>query len=205
MNKCCAIAGNIPFNHTDKGIMTIDETINEIHKELHANMNGIASKYLRENGAQYRLNWGVELPRLQQIAQEFEPNHSLAQRLWNENVRESRILATMLMPAENFDIQLCLLWGEQVQNAEIAQMAVMHLFVRLPYAAEIAFRWMASGEEMHQLMGLLLVTRLIMQGTQFNGRTKDEIRDQAECALISPNLHVRKAAQNTISRLEEDN
>lgn len=184
--------------------MTIDETLNEIRKELHASMNGIASKYLRENGAQYRLNWGVELPRLQQIAQEFQPNHSLAQRLWNENVRESRILATMLMPIDNFDPQLCLLWGEQVQNAEIAQMAVMHLFVRLPYATDIAFRWMASNENMQQLMGLLLVTRLIMQGTQFNDRTLNEIRDQAESALTSPNLHVRKAAQNTLARLEED-
>ncbi len=183
--------------------MDINETLNDIRKELHANMNGIASAYMREHGANYRLNWGIELPRLRQIAEEFEPNHRLAQRLWNENVRESRILATMLMPIENFDPTLCQLWAEQMPNAEVAQIAVMNLFARLPYAADMAFRWMADASEMMQLMGLLLIPRLMMQGTEFSPRALAEVRDQAESCLRSDNLHLSKAAMNTLARLEQ--
>ncbi len=167
-------------------------------------MNGIASAYMRKHGASYRLNWGIELPRLRQIACEFEPNHQLAQRLWNENVRESRILATMLMPIENFDPALCQLWAEQMPNAEVAQIAVMNLFARLPYAADMAFRWMADPSEMMQLMGLLLITRLLMQGAELNPRALAEVRDQAESCLRSPNLHLSKAAMNTLARLEQE-
>lgn len=184
--------------------MTTHEIINNIKKELHANMNGIASAYMRQNGPAYRLNWGIELPRLKAIAAEFEPNHQVAQRLWQEDVRESRILATLLMPAENFDIELCRLWAEQIPNAEIAQMAVMNLFARLPYAADLAFQWLAGNREMLQLCGLLLVTRLLINGADITPDAKNEVVDQARSLLTSPNLHVRKAAQNTLLRLEEE-
>ncbi len=184
--------------------MTTEEIIRDIKKELHANMNGIASKFMRENGADYRLNWGVELPRLRQIANEFEPNHQVAQRLWTENVRESRILATILMPTETFDEQLCLLWAEQIPNAEIAQMAVLNLFQRLPFAPDMAFRWMASDKEILQICGLLLITRLLMQGAELSPCAKNEVIDQAQSCLASSNLHLRKAAQNAMLRLNEE-
>ena len=44
--------------------MDIQETIRQIKKELRLAMNGIASSYMRENGMNYKLNFGVELPRL---------------------------------------------------------------------------------------------------------------------------------------------
>lgn len=182
-------------------MLVIDEIINNIHKELRANMNGIASAYMRKNGIQYRLNWGIDLPKLKQIASGFKPNHQLAQRLWNEDVRESRILATLLMPTEKFSLQLCQLWAEQIPNAEIAQMAVINLFSRLSYASDIAFQWMADKQEMKQMMGLLLITRLIMQGQEFNPRAIAEIKNQAECCLKSDNLHLMKAAKNTLTRI----
>ena len=68
--------------------MNIEETIRDIKKEFRASMNGILSAKMREVGMPYKLCFGVELPRLQSIAQEFEPNHQLAQQLWNENIRE---------------------------------------------------------------------------------------------------------------------
>ena len=45
-------------------IMDIPETIRKIKTELRLAMNGVASAYMRENGMNYKLNFGVELPRL---------------------------------------------------------------------------------------------------------------------------------------------
>ena len=36
----------------------------------------------------YKLNFGVELPRIKMIAEGYEKNHDLAQALWKENIRE---------------------------------------------------------------------------------------------------------------------
>ena len=68
--------------------MDIPATIRKIKTELRLAMNGVASAYMRENGMNYKLNFGVELPRLRAIAAEFPADHDLAQALWKEDIRE---------------------------------------------------------------------------------------------------------------------
>ena len=78
------------------------EIIKDIKKELRANMNGVASKAMRDAGMPFHVIWGIELPRLRSIAAQFPKDRRLAQELWNENVRESRLLAILLTPVEQF-------------------------------------------------------------------------------------------------------
>ena len=65
-------------------------------------MNGAVSQSMREKGLVYKLNFGVELPRIKMIAESYEKNHDLAQALWKEDIRECKILAGMLQPIETF-------------------------------------------------------------------------------------------------------
>lgn len=182
--------------------MNVEETLAEIKKELRANMNGVASKRMRESGLQYHVNFGIELPRLQMIAREFEPNHELAQQLWHENVRESKILAAMLMPVGRFLPDLADIWAEQIPNAEIAQTTVLYLFSRLPYASEKAFEWMATSNELFQLCGFLLIGRLLMQGAVMSERSEQEFLDQVASMEQSGSLHLRKAIANAMAHYE---
>ena len=186
--------------------MDVENTIRDIKKELRASMNGILSAKMREVGMPYKLCFGVELPRLQDIAREFTPDHQLAQQLWNENIRECKILATMLMPTDRFSPEVADIWVEETLSAEIAQIAVMQLFIRLPYAARLAFQWIADDREMFQLYGFLIIARLLGRGEQFNPRSMEELKDQMEAAGPRASLPVRKAImaiQNEIS-LRED-
>lgn len=173
--------------------MTTEETIKNIKKELRANMNGIASQYMRENGLAYHINFGIELPRLRDIASEFEPSHEVAQQLWHENVRESKILATMLMPIDRFYPEVADIWVSQVGNTEIAQMAVLNLFSRLPYAPTKAFEWIARDDELTQLCGYLIIARLLRDGAEFNERTTAELKDQMLAVAPDAPLALRKA------------
>lgn len=182
--------------------MTIEETIRDIKKELRASMNGILSAKMREVGMPYKLVFGVELPRLMDIAREFTPNHQLAQQLWNENIRECKILATMLMPIDHFYPEVADIWVEETPAAEIAQIAVMQLFIRLPYAAEKAFEWIATNKDTTQLYGYLIIARLLAQGAQFNERSIEELRDQISATSPQASLALRKAimtVENEIS------
>ncbi len=181
--------------------MTAEETIREIKHELHANMNGVASRYMRSSGLAYHVNFGVELPRLREIAAQFRPDRQVAQQLWHENVRESKILATILMPVEDFLPDLCDEWVRQIPNAEVAQMAVLNLFSRLPYAMEKAFQWMAVDDPMLQLCGFLLAARLHIQGSTLTERQLDELLDQAQATLPSADIHLRKAIENALTHI----
>ena len=86
--------------------MNIKELDIDIKKELRASMNGILSARMREAGMPFRLIFGVELPRLRNIADEFPKNKELANHLWSQNIREIRLLAIMLMPLEAFTLKL---------------------------------------------------------------------------------------------------
>ena len=54
--------------------MTVQEKIRDIKQQLRLNMNGVASGSMREAGIEYRLNFGVGIPRLKEIASESGKN-----------------------------------------------------------------------------------------------------------------------------------
>lgn len=183
--------------------MNTTEEIRKIKQELRLSMNGVASAFMRENGLNYKLNFGVELPRLQTIASEFQPNHELAQALWKENIRECKILAGMLQPVESFYPEIAEIWIENMPNTEIAQLTVMNLFQKLPYASEKAFQWIAREEEMFQLCGYLLLARLFMKGNPLNERAENEFLDQAGAAIRHAEGALKKTISNALIKYEE--
>lgn len=185
--------------------MDTRETIRTIKKELRLSMNGVASALMRESGIDYKLNFGVELPRLQDIARQFPPDHTLAQDLWKENIRECKILATMLQPTETFYPEIADIWVESVRQTELSQQLVMNLLVRMPYASDKAFRWMADERPMFRYTGFLLLARLFMNGAVMNERAELEFLDQAEASLHDESLPVRKAALCALQKYARQN
>lgn len=174
--------------------MELKEIIRDIKSQFRTAMNGVASAQMRESGLSYKVNFGIELPRLRAIAGEYEPNHELAQALWKEGIRESKILAGILMPVDRFFPEVADIWVEQIPTQEIAELTVMNLFVRLPYASTAAFRWISDSREIFQVCGLLLLTRLCMQGREFNETASYELVDQAIALLQDCNERVAQQA-----------
>lgn len=176
----------------------VDAIVVDIKKELRANMNGVASAAMRQT-PDYRVNFGVELPRIHSIASEFASDHALAQRLWNESVRECKILATILMPTDTFYSEVADIWVESIRTVEIAQMFCINLMRRLPYSCDKAFEWMASSDDIKQICSYLVICQLL-RSNQFNDRAIDEFLDQALVALQSDNAQVRISAWKAIEQ-----
>lgn len=186
----------------------MNSIINDIKKELHANMNGVASAHARQT-EDYRVNWGVELPRLERMADEFKhlydkkglSRRAMAQALWNESTRECKILACILMPADEFDEDICDIWGESIRTEEIATMFCLYLVQRLPYASTKAYEWVAKDERMLQTCGFLTLCHL-MRKYELSPDAQEEFLDQASASL--DNRYAIKALQIYAS-LNKDN
>ena len=176
--------------------MNKEQALQAIKQELHANMNGVASAAMRQT-EDYRVNFGVELPRIHNISAEFEPDHELAQALWKESVRECRILATILMPTEGFDEELCDIWADDIHTAEIAQLFALNLVRRLPYASRKAFEWIASPETVRQILGYATVCHVLRMG-EMNERSADELLDHIAADLQSSQPALQNAAAKTL-------
>ena len=184
-------------------MMDINQQIKEIKQSFRLMMDGMVATSMRQKGVDYKLNWGATLPRLKAKADEIGKNYDLAIALWKENVRECKILATMIMPADQMLPEVADIWMEQTDAQEIAEQAAFNLYQYLPYAPEKAYTWMASDKELYQLCGFHILSRLFMNGQEPNERGINEFLDQALAALQGDSLMVRKAAMNTMMRFSE--
>lgn len=174
--------------------MDIKEQLKDIKTQLRLSMNGAVSQSMREKGLVYKLNFGVELPRIKMIAEGYEKNHDLAQALWKEEIRECKILAGMLQPIDTFYPEIADIWVEDIRNIEIAELTCMSLFQNLPYAPAKSFHWIADEREYVQTCGFLTAARLLMKKGDMTERASGELLDQAMCSVHSESYHVRNAA-----------
>ena len=172
----------------------LHQRLKDIKTQLRLSMNGAVSQSMREKGLVYKLNFGVELPRIKGIAAGYEKDHSLAQALWKEDIRECKILAGLLQPVESFLPEIADIWVEDIRNIEIAELTCMNLFQHLPYAPAKSFHWIASEDEYTQVCGFLTIARLLMKKGDMTDRASGELIDQAICAVHSDSYHVRNAA-----------
>ena len=183
--------------------MDINSQVKEIKQSFRQMMDGSVAKSMRDKGVDYKLNWGATLPRLQAKAAELGKNYDLAIALWKENVRECKILATMMMPADQVLPEVIDIWMEQTDTQEIAEQAAYNLYQYLPYAPEKAYSWMASEKELYQLCGFHVLSRLFMNKQEPNERGINEFIDQALVALLGQSIPVKKAAMSAIQRFAE--
>lgn len=183
--------------------MTIQEQVKEIKQSFRQMMDGAVAQSMRDKGVNYHLNWGATLPRLREKADEIGKSYDLAIALWKENVRECKILATMIMPADEMLPEVVDIWMEQIPSQEMAEQLAFNLWQYLPFAPEKAFQWIASEKEYDQLCGFHVLSRLFMNGQEPNERGINEYLDQVLSALQSDYPSVRKAAMQSVVRFAE--
>lgn len=176
------------------------EKLKKIKQSFRLLMNGMASRSMRDKGADYKINWGVSLPDLQQMALEYGKDYELAIELWKEDIRECKILATMLMPPEQMPAEIVDIWMEQTHSQEMVEMACFHLYQHLDYAPVLAYQWMAAEDDLHQMAAYLILARIFSRGQEPNERGINEFLDQAASALESESAGVRHAAMNCVLR-----
>ena len=182
--------------------MAIQERIQEIRQKLRLNMNGVASADMRKAGIGYKLNFGVGIPVLKQIAAETEKDAELASALWKEDIRECRILAALIYPQDQFMTDMADLWIEQIEYPDLAEVCSMYLFSRMQGASEAAFRWIASDNSMARYCGFLTLAHMLRGEREMGPRYVEELKDQAQAALNGTDLMCAGAARTVLERLE---
>lgn len=175
----------------------------QIKRSFRLLMNGPTSQSMSQKGIGYKINWGVPFIELKKMASEYGKDYSLAIELWKEDIRECKILATLIMPAEEMLPEITEIWMEQVKTQEMAEMLAFNLLQYVNYAPVIAYQWMASELPLYQIAGFQLLARLFANGQEANERGINEFLDQASTALQGDNMGVKHAAANCVLRFAD--
>lgn len=117
--------------------------MNDIRQRFFALRNGLLADTLRKAGMSYKYIFGLQLPQLKAIADEFRPASpqeaaELARSLWADtDCREARLLACHLMPASEMDREEADRWVAALLTREEGDILVFRLLRHLPFAVDM--------------------------------------------------------------------
>ncbi|MCX6222167.1 MAG: hypothetical protein NTZ69_14400 [Bacteroidia bacterium] len=134
----------------------------EILRKVRPLQNGEVADSMTRRGVIYKLNLGASIVSLQQLAQNYTPNHLLALKLWNKQWRETMILATLLEKPDEMTENQMDFWVKQIRQVEIAEQMAMNLFSKSPIAYEKAVEYCLAKKELSKITGLLMMGRLAL-------------------------------------------
>lgn len=175
----------------------------KIKRSFRLLMSGPTSQSMTQKGLGYKINWGVPFIELKKMALEYGKDYELAIELWKEDIRECKILATLIMPAEKMLPEITDIWMEQVKSQEMAEMLAFNLLQHVDYAPAIAYEWIATDKTLYEIAGFQLLARLFANGQEANERGINEFLDQAAVALQSDNMGIKHAAANCVLRFAD--
>ncbi|MDD2327561.1 MAG: DNA alkylation repair protein [bacterium] len=187
----------------------METIIRSIRSDLRLSMNGVTAASMREKGVHYRMNFGVDLMRIRETADRYTPDALLAEELWKEDVRELKIIATLLYPADRFTREAADRWVDAINNQEIREQVCRNLFQQLLFAGVLVNDWGGSEEERVRTTGYWLYARLcITRATSLEEVESDLLLSRAAGDLKSGSMLLRQASLNVLKyhgRLSEGN
>jgi len=175
-----------------------EDKIREIKKMLRLRMNGVASTVMRNSGLNYKLNFGLDAMSIREIAGRFESDVDLAERLWSENTRECKILATLLYPKTAFTAEKADLWRKDCFLPELLEQLCFNLLQHLDFASEKALGWINSEDPEIKTAGYTLLLRLILGKKNLPDLTRPILL--AEKDILSENFKLEQSATRFLER-----
>lgn len=181
---------------------TMDRIIKDIRTDLRLAMNGVVSSSMRDKGVDYKMNFGVDVPRIKGIALKYKENADLAEKLWVLDVREMKILATMLYPVDQFTEADADRWANEIVSQEIREHLCINLLQHLPYANLLVEKWIEDDSEFIRLTGFWLYVRLMLvQSDVLKNISKELVVEKAMRDVQSDNGLLSKSALNALKQM----
>lgn len=133
-----------------------------IKRRMFALRNGVIADVLRRAGDPHRIIFGLNLPQLVEIATLTGPDAALAEALFaNDTTRESRLLAPMLMPHENFGHDDAIRWATALVCTEEADILCHRLLRHCDFAPQLGVELLDSDSPLVQYCALRLLFNLL--------------------------------------------
>ena len=141
-----------------------DITVDEIVDRLKSFSNLKSLNRMAKFGIDPDRALGVRIPVLRELAKELrksvEDRQGLAQKLWEQQIRETMIVAGMIAEPKMTTEELMDDWVEDFYDWEVCDQTCMNLFEKTPFAYKKAVQWSHRDEEYVKRAGYVMMARL---------------------------------------------
>jgi 3-methyladenine DNA glycosylase AlkD len=146
------------------------ETILEIISKIRQHMNGDTANSMRQMGIIYPINYGVSVTDLKTIAIPYAGNHPLALALFEQDIRECKILASIIDDPKQVSGEQIDKWSNDFKNIEIVEQVCSNLFWKADSSLSRSIEWCLGDNPLLIKAGLIIAMR---KATDAN--TKDAV------------------------------
>jgi 3-methyladenine DNA glycosylase AlkD len=138
----------------------------QIIKELKSLANPKNVEGMARFGINPQKALGVNVPVLRKMAKEIGKNHGLALQLWDSNLHEVRILATMIDEPDKVSEKQMEEWVEEFNSWDLCDQCCMNLFDKTSLTWEKAIEWVSREREFTRRAGFSLMACLAWHDKQ---------------------------------------
>lgn len=136
------------------------EVLDQVLAELHILSNPANLEGMRRFGINAKNGLGVAVPKLRLLARRYRNNHSLALQLWDTDIHDARLLATMVEDATQVTEQQMENWVADFNSWDICDQCCGGVFDKTPYAFQKAMEWTSRSEEFVKRAGFAMMATL---------------------------------------------
>ena len=156
-------------------------------------MNGAVSESMASHGQNYGLNYGVSIATLREIVATETKDYAFAKYLYQQQVRELKLLATHLAEPERLDTHEFPFWSRGIANAELAEELAFALLSKIYDINSLMGVWSTESNEMVAYAALMAAAR--------NERTTTEVAFIAVENAVKANPESRYIAEAVVALL----
>ncbi len=171
--------------------------------ELASNPANVAG--MARYGINPRNTLGVSVRDLRSMAKKIGKNHALALQLWDSDIHEARILATLVDIPEDVTEEQTERWVLEFDSWDICDLCCNNLFRRTVYAFEKARAWSIREEEFVKRAGFVLMATLAVHARKEEDGTFREFLDIVEAGACDERNFVKKAVNWALRQIGKRN
>ena len=130
-------------------------------------MNGAVAESMSSHDQNYGLNYGVSIATIREIVADEPRDYDFAKYLFRQQVRELKLAACHIAPAEAVGIEEFPFWSRGITNAELAEELAFALLSKIYDINSLMGIWCTESNEMVAYAALMAASR--------NERTTTEV------------------------------
>ena len=122
-------------------------TIDKISSELEKHRDKYFADGLKYFGIENRNSYGVKVPELRKIARKYQNDHYLALELWNSEIHEMKILATIIDNPKLVTFEQSDKWTSELYSWDLCDHLSINLLAKTEFTDELIKRYIADERE----------------------------------------------------------
>ena len=134
--------------------------LNDILKKLKSMSDPEAIDKMARFGISTKKAFGVSIPNLRKIAREIGKDHDLAKELWESDIRETRILASLIDNPKEVTKEQMDRWVKDFDCWDVCDQTCMNFFRYTQFAYQKAVEWSGRDEEFVKRAGFVMMATL---------------------------------------------